>query len=364
MNPIKKVRRGFTLVELLVVIAIIGVLVALLLPAIQAAREAARRAQCINNLKQFGLALQNYHGAHNEFPANQVGTDFVGYASVNTQLLPFFEQTALYAQYQSTPLVAGAGTPDGLTVAGWKDQPLEVRSAVISAFNCPSTGEEDPYTHAGLAPFVSSGDALFGTTDYVFSKGFSDAWCFDTANLSGPFLQPDRRLPTIEIGLFYPNKPIAIRAITDGTSNTFAMGEGTGGENWPVCQGFECTVAEVDSATGAIPQAVAAWIVSEPLNSAIAATGFIATSGFACTQEPLNKNPVTDTQASLAGGATACNSSVNGGDHSTSNFRSSHPGGANFLNADGSVRYVSDSVDPIAYRAASTIQGEEVVSIN
>ncbi|NOY42225.1 MAG: DUF1559 domain-containing protein [Planctomycetes bacterium] len=358
-------RSGFTLVELLVVIAIIGVLVALLLPAIQAAREAARRSQCVNNLKQLGLALQNYHGARKEFPPGGMmpmtnSVFLTGFASGNTRLLPYLEQTTLYDQYDQT--------------IGWKDQLAEVCAAVVPGFNCPSTSEENPFTHPVIGSLVPH--SVYGTTDYVFSKGASDAWCFYPP--SGPTDQRPARpgpIPEQLLGAFYINEGVSIRQISDGTSNTFAMGEGASGENWLMCRGATCTTPH--EANGVPSFALAAWIISEPSNSSYFAAGLVAPSLFACTLVPLNQNPVADSyidpgELLIAPGTTApCPSSVDdggitsgAGGSTTSNFRSDHPGGANFLNLDGSVRYISDSVDMLAYRAASTIRGEEVISLD
>src|SRR3954465_11361568 len=101
MSPRGHRLRGFTLVELLVVIAIIGILVALLLPAIQAAREAARRSQCINNLKQYGIGLQNYHNSNNAFPKGWIVKGIADgyYANANTKILPYLEETSLNGIY-------------------------------------------------------------------------------------------------------------------------------------------------------------------------------------------------------------------------------------------------------------------------
>ena len=120
----ERYRKGFTLVELLVVIAIIGILIALLLPAVQAAREAARRSQCSNNLKQIGLALHNYHDANKTFPFAWMvyATDVPGFSDLNaqvwgTRILPYLEQTALYDQYDSRfpALNEYAAHPEGCT---------------------------------------------------------------------------------------------------------------------------------------------------------------------------------------------------------------------------------------------------------
>jgi len=376
MKQTQKSHRGFTLVELLVVIAIIGVLVALLLPAIQAAREAARRSQCVNNLKQFGLALQNYHGVHEGFPPGGMmpvlaGIAFTGFASANTMLLPYLEQSALYDRYQSTaPLPGSPEEAVNQRVAPWKNQSAEVSAAVVPGFNCPSTSEENPFTHPVIGTLPGVSNSVYGTTDYVFSKGASDAWCLIpvtaptdfTAARPGP-------IPSRLRGAFYLNEGISIRQVTDGTSNTFAMGEGASGESWPMCRGAACTEPHMDSSNG-VTFALTAWIIAEPSNSSYFSTsGLVGPSLFASTLVPLNQNPVADTYMNVTevlvmASATECESNSTGGSSTTSNFRSAHPGGGNFLNLDGSVRYVSDGVNLDAYQAASTIQGEEVISLD
>ena len=127
--PFRDPKAGFTLVELLVVIAIIGILIALLLPAVQAAREAARRTQCTNHLKQIGLALHNYHAAFQCFPygtLDEATTTFHGRCTWMQQSWPFIEQQAAYDQYQQ-----------------WKgewvmDTPPEIKDMIVSTFVCPS----------------------------------------------------------------------------------------------------------------------------------------------------------------------------------------------------------------------------------
>lgn len=182
-------RRAFTLIELLVVIAIIALLIALLLPAVQQAREAARRTQCRNNLKQFGLALHNYHDLHRTFPPGVVAAngDFSnGLHSGLTLLLPQLERSAVYHNYNFD--------------VAWSD-PLNERatSTPIDSFLCPSSPGGLPQ-HGGFDR---------PATDYVFSKG-TRAWLC----LNG-----------VRTGMFDVNSSTRTRDVTDGLSNTFAMGE-------------------------------------------------------------------------------------------------------------------------------------------
>lgn len=202
--------QGFTLVELLVVIAIIGVLIALLLPAVQQAREAARRMQCSNQIKQISLALHNHHDTYREFPAG--GDGFSGKydnpdggsgARVGTivYLLPYLEQRALYEAIASvTPLSLGAP---------WNVD--EVYDSDLSSLKCPSNDgnvrHTDPTFGGRTAPLNS----------YVFSLG-------DGLWTQGHLPGADQHRQTISRGMFYRERK-SFRDCTDGTSNTVAVSE-------------------------------------------------------------------------------------------------------------------------------------------
>ncbi len=174
--------------------------------------------------------------------------------------------------------------------------------------------------------------------------GATDAWC-----LSG---EVDDRLR----GLFALNRKCRLQDVTDGSSHTMAMGEG---DTAPAaCRGAGCTEPYV----GPIGErfATQAWISGQPSNDQLAAAGFVMASAYACTVDRLNKSPVTDTSMAIAG-LSDCRASFDGGPHSTSNFRSAHAGGGQFLFVDGSVRFVADDIDLMNYRTLSTIQGSEVL---
>ncbi|MBL8809092.1 MAG: DUF1559 domain-containing protein, partial [Planctomycetaceae bacterium] len=203
-------RKAFTLIELLVVIAIIAILVALLLPAVQQAREAARRTQCKNNLKQFGLALHNYHDVFNAFPPAKGGT--VGYGSTTRldgnyerrtgviALLPYIEQTALYNQIDagnpstSPPIPPGGPAP----WSGTAPAPA-IYTQRVAAFLCPT----DP----GII-------SARGNCNYAFCRG----------DFIGTGSGNGRDAQDVS-GLFCLRRTYNLRDCTDGTSNTIAMGE-------------------------------------------------------------------------------------------------------------------------------------------
>jgi prepilin-type N-terminal cleavage/methylation domain-containing protein/prepilin-type processing-associated H-X9-DG protein len=348
-------RRAFTLVELLVVIAIIGVLVALLLPAIQAAREAARRTQCINNLKQFGIALQNYHGTHESFPPGAVmQTPTQVYTNAYAALLPYFEESALHDIYDPN--------------RPWESQRPGVAATVIAVFKCPSSGAQNPLFDELLGRVVD--DTVYGLGEYAFSMGYTDAFC---AQRDGTKMKAGRITRTQQ-GMFNIEWGASIRQITDGTSKTFAMGEASGDPKWQVCHGSNCKVTDlVSDPLGRPTSAAIGWIIGEPNSTSFYPALGPKSSAYGCTIEPMNKFPVTDTFLDFGQYVADfsrlpaipdyyCKPSFEGGKHSVSNFRSNHPGGCNFLMADASVTFLTEGIDMASYRARSTIAGDDVAN--
>jgi len=319
-------RSGFTLVELLTVIAIVAVLIALLLPAVMRTREVARRSQCRNNLKQFGLAMHNYHGAHRCFPpgliANLSGTE--AYATAHALLLPYFEQANLAKNYDSS--------------LSFHVQPPAVLTAVIPVFVCPSNAKSNPVHRPQFKTFGLP--ETYGATDYIYSRGAIDTWC-----LNAEVLQQDPRL-----GAFLLNRSIRMGQITDGTSQTFCMGEGAGGDQWLFCRGAGCT----GNWSGTPQPATGLWPLGAVGSLGFSNGGVLYGGLWGSTMERLNKSPVTDSWIDMSA-TSDCRSSPEGGPHSTANFRSDHAGGGNFLYADGSVHTISESTDLSVYRRLSTI---------
>ena len=345
--------RAFTLVELLVVIAIIGVLVALLLPAIQAAREAARRSACTNNLKQFGLALNNYASALNTFPPGALTKALANppnyadmlqtiYASPCSMMLPYFEEEGLKGIYDFQN--------------DWQHQDYRVIAKVIPVFMCPSNSGDNPISDVLLSNlFRTTGGGpgsagymytQYGGTTYAFCKGVTDAYC------AFPFTPPGTIMnypPYIsERGMFDVNWGMPIRKITDGLSKTIAVGDAAYGPAWqvsdPAVNGGNRTHVAAPDMTGELRVAEASWAVSQVPYTMVAALGLHTGNNMACTLEPINKWPVTEACVNtgvVSPPKTACAKglpsavgtlgySSAGGPHYACNYRSDHAGGATF----------------------------------
>ncbi len=356
-------RAGFTLVELLVVIAIIGILIGLLLPAVQAAREAARKSQCQNNLKQFGLAHQNYLSSMGVFvPGGIVDSGATFFASPCTMLLPYFEGGAAQSLYNMK--------------ITWYNQPQAVANQVINTFACPSDDKDNPIyapaldygntnvsaTYPVPSPTGTQGalanagsmttfNGLFGALDYILCSGISDALCVDP-----------QVVPTWERGMFAFNLMNTAQAITDGLSNTFMMGEGAQGTKFPLKITLDATTPFVNAVSGQQYYPQWAWIAGEVNTKSfltLAGNSFYVGGPMGTTLMPLNQQPVLHTlcndggvtinpkATSLGYNINACNSNASGapGGHLMSGFRAAHTGGANFLMADGSVRFIQNSIE-------------------
>lgn len=291
-----KLQRGFTLVELLVVIAIIGILVGLLLPAVQAAREAARRMQCSNNVRQLGLAVHNYESANRRIPSgwianNAHGEPGWGWAAA---LLPFMEGSNLHNQIDFRVPI---------------EDPVhaQVRITVVPTFICPSDAGADLFE-------IAAGDGHDHEHDHAAFEGVDDApeklFRLSKSNLIGMFGTFELEdAPYNGDGMFYGNSRIKFRDVTDGLSNTLMVGERgsrLGGSLWQ----------------GNIPEA------AEP-------------------------------HARILGVA---DHGPNDAHAHFEDFSSYHTNGANFMRADVSVTFLSNSIDLRVYQAMATRAGGEVVA--
>jgi prepilin-type N-terminal cleavage/methylation domain-containing protein/prepilin-type processing-associated H-X9-DG protein len=307
-------RSAFTLIELLVVIAIIAILIGLLLPAVQKVREAAARAQCLNNLKQIGLGLHNYHDTKKTLPP---GFDTNGF-STHAYLLPFIEQQVVYSSIDFTVKYNNAVNATAMATK-------------IQIFLCPSDPHQAPF------PVGQAG------TNYRSNMGSGFMWDH-TGALYAAF-------PST--GPFYYNSTVCLTDISDGTSNTAAFSEHRTGD-------FSNSIASLDTDTfqpGGSP--------STPAQAVTDCQGFdwtnLAFQGRSTVGAPWLEGYHSTTiyfHTSQPGTRSCMYPSV-GGVVTTAN--SSHPGGVNVLMCDGSARFVAYSVDLATWQGLGTIGGNELL---
>lgn len=358
----KRYRRGFTLVELLVVIAIIGILVGLLLPAVQAAREAARRMQCQNNLKQFGLAAHNFESAMKYFPpiqhtkvftnTNGTRTTATSQAPVQVFMLPYFEQGNKYNLFDLDYNV----NSDGKIHSSLPDKPganAQARLTDVPSFLCPSDPSDAFYFNAGRQSYhACTGAARLrgGTT------------------LDGIFAKPYPSAGNIMVG---PK----MGEITDGTSNTALFSEVLRGtlvfnatNQWNNTTVFFATAdysspaLYLDGRT--VPQCLPNG--NTTTSTWIRYTGHqyyrALTPNFVYSHTlPVNWNRKTQNIAQQRYNCGATNATFNDLHMAAS---SSHTGGANMCRADGSVSFISDSVDFVIWQGVGSRSGGEVVTLD
>jgi prepilin-type N-terminal cleavage/methylation domain-containing protein/prepilin-type processing-associated H-X9-DG protein len=346
-------RRGFTLIELLVVIAIIAVLIALLLPAVQAAREAARRAQCVNNLKQIGLALHNYHDVNGAFPMGSGQCQYwpVGsYLSKNglsahASMLPQMEQNAIY-----NAINFSFGIEDGSTAMPWPIQATAAQSQ-ISVFVCPS----DLY----------AGDYVTNSNNYFGSVG-TTTYYVNQATTTYPNVGAMNALPST--GLFAYGMSYTMSSIIDGTSNTIAFCESTVGNPNGALGQVNIGLTGVGAVASA--QVLDVKTIQPATVAALAACNQAWVSRSGAVDDQRGKNWIHGSMAFTLFNTVALPNSANwtycsnqtGSTATFSEADSYHSGGVNTLMADGSVRFIKNTVSQATWWSLGTRNGSEVLS--
>ncbi len=341
-------RRAFTLIELLVVIAIIAILIGLLLPAVQKVREAAANGKCKNNLKQIGLALHAYHDTNKQFPAgyvdgntnsastpdNDVGPGW-GWASF---LLPYVEQNSVYGKINfSQPVGSGVNA--------------QVSQTQLAVYQCPSDGNQQNVTIYDSS--FSNPIATVAHGNYVGCNGWVE--CFGNAGgnyqassdggaaedgdggRTGTGLAGD--------GLFYRNSKNTIANVTDGLSNTIIVGE-------------RCSAHSPTTWTGAVTGGrCPAWMATQPWTPPYTPPSSAPDTGNGTAYD----NADWGEALVLAHGNATHVPNADNPFFDPDTFWSMHPGGANFLFGDGSVHFLTSSIDPYTYQHLMTIAGGEVL---
>jgi len=355
---------GFTLIELLVVISIIGVLVGLLLPAVSSARGSARRAQCVNNLKQIGLALANYESAIQSFPPGAIyfnsgdgGRN--GCSGVHehrsfgafTFLLPQMEQTAAY-QAINFQLSSGgsSGRWNGMAMGPINGTGLGFR---VSSYICPSDLPQGPDDGSGTSHSQTSYAPSGGTWNVVAYFAGPDCWQQDAGN-----------------GAFDDATSYSTRSFRDGLSQTIFVGETSRFANdpdpmmnqWSRPGYFSVSNAFDPAAKTVRPQGFAFEVprINAPMMIGDYPGGAGGPGGSAGAPGPNPLPPGTD-YPDTSDYKAWLNDIPRYKEYGQWGFRSNHPGGANFLFGDGSVRFIKASVDLATFRALGTRNGNDLI---
>jgi prepilin-type N-terminal cleavage/methylation domain-containing protein len=296
-------RSAFTLIELLVVIAIIAILIALLLPAVQQAREAARRSQCQNNLKQLGLALHNYHDAFQVFP---YGNREIGAPTTREcwfqQILPYIDQAALFNIYADYVDKANAYSAPPANCC-LHQLPASITAVAVPPMLCPSNPNVGRGGNGGATAFQGNYVLCYGSSKSGMNQG--------TGN-----------------GMFFHLSSIGIRDVLDGTSNTVMAGEG-------IRRNGSSTWGEIGGYWGGSPHGSWGFTTEEPPNTPL------YDCLYDCKTYTQTNAPCKGTNAT---GADQCTGSKY-------NFaRSHHTGGAQFVMGDGRVRFISENIDRTTFQ--------------
>ncbi len=356
-------RRGFTLIELLVVIAIIAVLIALLLPAVQSAREAARRSQCLNNLKQIGLAAANFETANGTYPPGYGTFPVVDITSctgpfggcrlsVLGQLLPYMEQSAIYSAFNVSQdmCVYGAGQPNDTA-----------QTALIGAFVCPSDGNTqrigDNVAYSNYFACLGATAAQEGGSTYTNMEPITTRWGIYIAAVNYGTPPCLNALPNTN---YQQVRGATVASVTDGTSNTAAFAESWRGHE----QGS--TLPNISDPTIILVYSANLDNLAPPLCTVAARyttyryrgeeyyRAFGPTAFYTHTLPP--NSPLYDC------GTAADTTALNNFSRTHLAARSYHPGGANAAMADGSVHFFKNSVSLLTWNALGTRAGGEVLS--
>jgi prepilin-type N-terminal cleavage/methylation domain-containing protein/prepilin-type processing-associated H-X9-DG protein len=342
-NPRRSGPRGFTLIELLVVIAIIAVLIALLLPAVQSAREAARRAQCVNNLKQIGLGIANYESSNNVYPIGiqQYGNQDIAFGctgngygrahDVFTYILPYMEQRNVYNSINFSFPAGGSG---GEQYFGQDPGPIQstAYTGTIAGYICPDDSQLTPKSSPRPTDLLEA----YSPGSYAASFGTWDVWhWWYGCALGGLQIQGD--------GAFAFDAAYPVSAITDGLSNTMFVGEMSRFANdpdsffnfWNRGGYYGARSALTPGVTRPQASASTAPALNAPLMIPDATVNLCGPNYVDCW---------------LYSGATNALAEGQYG------FRSLHPGGANFVFGDGSVKFIKNSINMGTY-AGLTVGG-------